>query len=307
MQKLKKPGKRGIVILREDLCPEWIDWMKDGELNVLGIHELPDNGNGNTDKFLQWLEDPENRALIRSFENEGITVEFELHAMTWLLPRELFNEHPEWFRVNSKNIRTNDLNLCPSSKEALAEVQKNAYKLASLLCQNSHLYHFWLDDAISATCCCDRCKNYTGSDQNMIIMNEVLKGIQKYDPQAELAYLAYADALVLPAVKPDKGIFLEFAPMSRDHSKPLNSDDRPENIKYVRLLENLLGEYDLEVPSGKRQGPAEHCLPDGGQQQVAKIADPAADYDHVWVVKIHQGCKHIADKLSALPDDLGGK
>ncbi|MDF2685400.1 MAG: hypothetical protein K0S55_581 [Clostridia bacterium] len=246
MQQTKKPGKRGIVILREDLCPEWIKWMKDGDLNVLGIHELPDNGNGNTDKLLQWLNNPESRALIKSFEDEGITVEFELHAMTWLLPRELFNEHPEWFRVNSNNIRTNDLNLCPSSREALAEVQKNAYKLASQLCQNSHLYHFWLDDAISSTCCCDSCKNYSGSDQNMIIMNEILKGIRKYDPRAELSYLAYADALVLPSVKPDNGIFLEFAPMSRDHSKPLNFEERPENINYVRLLKSLLEIFSPE-------------------------------------------------------------
>ena len=239
MQQLKKFSKRGIVILREDLCTEWLRWMKEGDLNVLGIHELPENGNGNIIKMLEWLNISESRSLIKRFESEGITVEFELHAMSRLLPRELFHDHPEWFRVNLNNAHTNDLNMCPSSDEALAVVQKNTYKLASLLCQNSHLYHLWLDDAVSSTCCCDKCKQYSGSDQNMLIMNEILKGLRKYDPEAELSYLAYADALAAPTVKPDKGIFLEFAPINRDHSKPLNSDSIPDNINYVKLLKKL--------------------------------------------------------------------
>ncbi len=232
--------KRGVVILREDLCPEWLDWMKAGRLNVLGLHELPSKGNGFTEKMLLWLEDTQNRALIEKFEKEGITVEFELHAMSWLLPREYFEKHPEWFRINAEGVRTNDLNLCPSSAEALAVVRENSQKLAFLLKQNSKLYHFWPDDAISSVCNCEKCKSFSGSDQSVIIMNEILKGIREYDSEARLSYLAYADALDLPTVAPDKGLFLEFAPMSRDHTKPITFKERPENIKYVELLKNLL-------------------------------------------------------------------
>lgn len=233
-------NERGIVILREDISPVWLNRMQASQLNVLGLHELPTDGNGNTEKMLEWLAKEENRALINQFEDAGISVEFELHTMSWLLPREEFAAHPDWFRMNEDGVRVHDHNCCPSSKSAMAVVKQNACKLAALLKQRSHRYYFWLDDTISTTCHCELCRGYSGSDQNILLMNEVLSGLREYDSEATLAYLAYADALTVPSVTPADGLFLEFAPMNRNHELPMNTTSDPANIRYAQLLRQLL-------------------------------------------------------------------
>ncbi len=238
---------RGIVILYDDFSPIWLDWMHQGGLNVLGLHGLPDNHTSNVDEdaFLQWVQKEENRSLVKQFEADGITVEYELHVASWLLPRSYFEQHPTWFRMDREGKRTNDFNFCPSSAEALAVVRENAFHLAEILQQKSHNYYFWLDDKPDTSCHCTDCRTLSGADQNLLIMNEILKGLRRYDPEARLAYLAYSDALSTPQIRPAEGIFLEFAPMHRDHTKPITDAADPRNITYARLLLQLADRFDL--------------------------------------------------------------
>lgn len=236
--------ERGIVLLTEDLCPEWLTFMKEAKLNVLGVHVLASNGKSDSiDEFLKWLDEPSNRDLLRSFEEEGIAVEFELHAMSWLLDRQNFAKHPEWFRTDQNGKRNADLNFCCSSKEAMQTVCENTYKLASRLKQNSHRYYFWLDDAPHGHCHCPLCKDLSASDQNVLMLNEMLKALRTYDPEASLAYLAYKDALIPPRVKPDPGVFLEFAPIDRNMTQPL---EEQKEYPAVQWLDDLLKVFDKE-------------------------------------------------------------
>jgi len=39
-------------------------------------------------------------------------VEYECHVLKEMLPRFLFDTHPEYFRLDAKGTRTNDLNIC---------------------------------------------------------------------------------------------------------------------------------------------------------------------------------------------------
>ena len=63
----------------------------------------------------------------------------------------------------------------------------------------------------------------------MLIVNAIAEGLRAYDPEARAAYLAYADALQMPRVKPADNVFLEFAPMTRSHFKPIDTPGEAEN------------------------------------------------------------------------------
>ena len=56
--------------------------------------------------------------------------------------------------------------------------------------------------------------------------------LRKIDPEATVAHLAYLTTSLAPPkkVKPKEGIFLEYAPIARDYSKPLE-ERHVKNIK----------------------------------------------------------------------------
>lgn len=236
---------RGVVLLVDEISERWLDLMKKAELNVLGVHEIVTEKPNSVDKVLDRLENGNLRQLIEKFEENGILVEYELHALEWLLPRELFDTRPELFRVDKNQNRVRELNCCASNPDALAIISDRAEELANRLRCKSHNYYLWMDDAYESSCCCEKCKQYNCSDQNMIVMGAVLDGLKRYDPEARLAYLAYADSLDVPTVAPRKEMFLEFAPITRNHKKPINDPSEPANKRYVDLLEGLLKIFDV--------------------------------------------------------------
>ena len=123
-------------------------------------------------------------------------------------------------------------------------VRENTYKLASRIKQKSHRYYFWLDDTQHNSCHCPGCSGKSYSDQSVLILNEMLKGLKEYDPEATLAYLAYRDSLKPPTIKPDPDLFLEFAPIERDLTKPL--DDQPDS-PVIKQLDDLLEVFDKDT------------------------------------------------------------
>ena len=73
----------------------------------------------------------------------------------------------------------------------------------------------------------------------MRIMKSILLGLKRYDAKAKLSFLAYDDSMMLPTEKPDKDMFLEFAPIGRNHLKPLNCDDEKNQANREMLLKLL--------------------------------------------------------------------
>lgn len=239
-------NQRGLVLLYNDLFPKWKDTFKKANLNILGVHAVPTNGSESSVEYLlDWLKEKKNKDLLGEFENQGIQVEYEIHALPWLLKRSYFEQHPEWFRVDSNGNRNPDLNLCPCSEEALNIIEERSYLLASLLQQNSSRYYFWLDDSADAFCHCEKCKNTSFSDQSLIIMKRILNGIKRYDKNAKLSYLAYKETMEPPKNEIDKDFFLEFAPIDRDMSKSLKEQPDDE-FDYLNKLDNLLKVFPSE-------------------------------------------------------------
>ena len=239
---------RGVVLLYEDLCGHWIRWCREGNLTSLGVHKIALPGQGSVDALLDSLNAPGGRRIIGMLEDAGVAVEYELHALEWLLPRHLFAGNPAMFRMNEEGVRTADCNLCPSSPEALEAVSENAYRLAKILGQKSHRYFFWLDDAVHAGCSCAKCRaaGYTGADQGILTANAIAAGIKAYDSEGSAAYLAYADARTLPKIRPAGNVFLEFAPMDRNHDRPICDPAEERGAAYCRLLADLLTIFPAE-------------------------------------------------------------
>ena len=83
--------------------------------------------------------------LIDYAYSAGLSVEYELHAGSYLLPRELFGSRPELFRL-SGDKRTPDVNFCVSDKEALSIASGRAVYLMKCLYRLTDNYYFRLDD-----------------------------------------------------------------------------------------------------------------------------------------------------------------
>ena len=218
---------RGSMIIHPDeLSLEWIDRLKRSGVKTIGIH--PYGGKAATkslDDLLKLMKSAGYRNLIDRAHEAGLEVEYEIHAMGYLLNRSLFAEHPEYFRMNEAGERTNDYNLCVSSVEALDIVARSAAELAASLYGSNNNYHFWLDDEHNMHCYCEACRKMSASEQSLVVFNRMLREIKKQNPNARIAYLAYKDSIVAPeAVKADAGVFLEYAPFEKYTAKGSNAD-----------------------------------------------------------------------------------
>lgn len=211
-----------ILIHPEELTKKWIERAKRLGYDALALH--PRGGKRAHEtlaEMLGWLKTPEYCSLIDYAKSIGLKIEYEFHAMGYLLPRELFSAHPEYFRMNDNGERTPDSNFCVSNANAMKIVKENAKALAEALYGSTDNFYFWADDLRGATCQCEKCRKLTPSDKNLIIMNEMLSAVREAIPTAKMAYLAYQDTLDAPTnIKPAEGIFLEYAPIDRDMTRP---------------------------------------------------------------------------------------
>lgn len=243
---------RGIVILYEDLSEKWLKWAKSAGLTNIGIHKIAISGAGTESSLKSLIGEigrPGGRRIIKSLNEIGIETEYELHSLSWLLPRDLIEKDKTMFRMNSDGERVNDKGFCPSSENAKEIISENAYKLAGILKQNSDNYFLWPDDAFDCGCMCEKCRErrLNGADTGMIFSNAVADGLKAYNSRAREAYIAYADAKAVPQIKPNDNVFLEFAPMNRDHNKAMNDPNNEEGLKYINLLEALLKIFPAET------------------------------------------------------------
>lgn len=238
-------NSKGVVIAPEELDAQWIRQICRSGIDVVGLH--PDPRVNDAETAMRQFLASEGSAMIRELEAHGITVEWHLHALSSLLPRKLFQTHPEWFRMDSNGCRTADHNLCCTSEEALQVVCDSAARLAGLFRPKSHRYYFWLDDVAEGGCHCNACRAYSRADQALRVYNAIARGIRKADPQGMQCYLAYHDTNACPQViKPADGIFLQYAPFNRDHDKPLDDPDSQRNRQERLHLGQLLAYFGKE-------------------------------------------------------------
>ena len=261
-----------ILIHPEELTKVWIDRMADAGISALGIH--PWGGKHavkSINALLDSLKTPEYRALLDYAAERGLEIEYEIHAAGYLLPREMFDTYPEFFRVNPEGERSPDWNFCVTNPEALDFVAKRAAELALSLYRSGKRFYFWMDDGKAVHCHCPNCRDLSPSDQQLLVLNAMLTEIKKQIPDAKMAYLAYYDSLPLPEkIEALPGIFLEYAPLEKYAAK---SEDAPMRIAREQAMVGPLMErfgkedakvleywYDNSLFSGWKKPPKEFHL-----------------------------------------------
>jgi hypothetical protein len=256
-----KVYKRGIVVFPSDIIslgtPKFMEFLRESDLNLLGIHANTISRNPTNTGFEDlsclkaFLKSKEGQLLLYECEKQRIEIEYETHALQEILPRELFNEHPEFFRMDENGVRQKDHNMCFSSEDAFLEIGKNIVEIVKWLKPMTHRYFFWTDDVNNAYCHCDLCKKYSESEQALLYENRLLTILRKIDPSATLAHLAYSNTLEAPVkVKPSDGIFLEYAPSRSDYTKPLleeNIQNLETNLRIFPKKTAHILEYWLDV------------------------------------------------------------
>ena len=243
--------KKGILIHPDELTRQWIDRMADNGINTVGIH--PVGGRRAAESLTELLDLCETsafRSLIDyAIDEKGLEVEYEFHAAGFLVPRDLFANHPDYFRMNEQGERVNDCNFCVSNHQVLELAYSRAKEITTRLYRSSNLYYYWLDDARGKSCHCPKCRNLSASDQQLTVINHLLHAVREVCPAAKMAYLAYYDTMRIPeAVAFDDGIFLEYAPIEKSKiDGDIDLDMAAEELRMARLLLNHFGPKDAKV------------------------------------------------------------
>jgi hypothetical protein len=212
---------RGVVLVPDDLTlSDWPERAKHAGLSTIGIHH------GSSPKAVtSWVKSNAGQRFLDDCRSRDIHVEYELHAMAELLPRNLFQKNPEFFRMSDQGDRTPDANCCAHSERALEIIAETAVEIGKSLHPTTGRYFYWGDDG-QPWCACPKCRGFSPSEQSVIIENRILKALRDLDPKAQLAHLAYANSLQPPKqIKPSEGIFLEYAPIQRRYDIPYSQQE----------------------------------------------------------------------------------
>ncbi len=179
--------------------------------------------------------------ILEELEKRGIEYEAGGHFIPQLLPRSLFKEKPELFRMDERGERTSFGNLCPSSEEALNIVAKG---VEEFLKANPAvvLYHLWPEDLPGGGWCnCPSCKGLSPSAQYLKVVNHVARHLREAGIEKGIDFLAYHDTLPPPeGAEVEEGVQLTFAPRERCYAHSLDDPRCPKNEEYRKHLEGYL-------------------------------------------------------------------
>lgn len=223
---------RGVVLTPEDFTlADWPERASRAGLTTIGIHHQ------NSPKaVVDWVASDAGARVLEACSRLGLGVEYELHAMKELLPRDLFAKEPSLFRLDADGRRNPDSNCCPHSARALEIIAGNAAAIAEKLRPTTGRYFFWGDGL--PWCACAECRELIPSEQALLVENRILRALKGAEPRATLAHLAYHDTLPPPRkVAPGPGIFLEYAPIHRSYDEPYDRQVDPSRRDGLPMLD----------------------------------------------------------------------
>ena len=207
---------RGVVLIPEDLSlTDWPERAKQARLSTIAIHHQ------NSPKVVAaWVQSDAGQRFLDQCRKLGLDLEYALHAMKELLPRDLFEKNPEFFRMNEKGERTPDANCCVHSARGLEIIGENALAITKVLRPTTNHYSYCADDA-KPWCLCPECRGLSPSEQSLVVARRILQALRSQDSKAQVPHLAYANTLQPPKqIKPCEGIFLVYAPIKRRYDIP---------------------------------------------------------------------------------------
>ena len=228
---------RGVVVSARDLSGAF-DWPRlayEAGLTAIATHIGPRD-------VIPFIMSGRGERFLDACARYGLQVEHELHAIDWLLPREMFASDPSFFRMNAKGERTPDSNCCPSNPFAIEVIACRAVEAARICRSTTGRHFFWMTDN-GEKCNCRKCKGLSGAEQAVIVENAIVRALRaEIDPNATLAHLAYQFTMDPPRlVKPDPALFLEFAPIERWRAKGVQRrEPLAEGGPWLEKLDRLL-------------------------------------------------------------------
>lgn len=190
---------------------DFIEYMAKQKCNYLFMHNIS-LSSGRMEKVKAALNDRE-----MYFAYGG-------HGLPGMLPRNLFESHPEYFRM-ANGVRKNDYNFCPSSDAALDIVAENVKNWMSIYTAlaDSVVFQIWADDlAGNGWCECDKCKKYSESEQYLMSLNGIAKRLKT--SKDKISFLSYHTTLPAPInVTADNNFVpLMYAPRERCYNHTID-------------------------------------------------------------------------------------
>ena len=240
-----------MVLIPFDLTlAEWPERVAQAGLNTIGLHAAR-----RLDVLVKFVRSDEGQRFLATCRRLGLNVEYELHAMEDLLSREYIHKDKSMFRMDKTGQRTQEFNCCPSHPGALEIIAESALEFSRILRPTTHRYFYWPDDG-REWCHCDKCRGLSSSEQALLVENHILRALRKHhDPEAAVCHIAYGPTLEPPKqVKPEPGIFLEFAPITRSYDRPFAEQTAKTLIDRLEVFDANLG----SVPP--RHGPGARIL-----------------------------------------------
>lgn len=219
-----KAERRGVVVYPNDITSvgleQWEHRINLSGINLIALHAA--TVNDPVDSLEAFVRSTQGQDFLALCERLGVDVEYEVHALQFILPRDLFEEHPEYFRADEAGERQAQYNMCFTSEAAVEAMRPQIEAMLDWMRPTTHRYFFWTDDKQGKFCHCEACSGYSESEQALIYENRLLALLREYDPAATLAHLAYHQTVAAPEkVRAAEGIFLEYAPILRDYSVAL--------------------------------------------------------------------------------------
>ena len=221
----------------------WITWAARNRLNTIFVHTAEEGLALGAAPVKLWHDVG---AGVRSrCADFGMTLELGGHGLSRLLPRSLFDEMPNAFRMKDR-VRTPDHNLDPLNADGMAVVKKNARAWFQAN-SGADIYHLWPDDIPGGGWSSSpECENLSASDQALIATNALAEELEQMSPNAEIAHIAYHDTEPAPAaVRPRHNVSLLWAPRMRsyahgafDMSSTVNQRYPTELAANVRLFDD---------------------------------------------------------------------
>ncbi len=135
--------RRGIVLypaIWYHGAQEWVNLMVQSGVNLLGIHA--DSNFETLSKLKAYLQSEQGRLLLTECTRHSIDVEYEVHALQHLLPRELFDQHPEYFRMDKDGNRQRQFNMSFTEEGAYREIEKRIIEITQWMKPTTHRYFF---------------------------------------------------------------------------------------------------------------------------------------------------------------------
>ncbi|MES2308448.1 MAG: DUF4838 domain-containing protein [Verrucomicrobiota bacterium] len=172
-------------------------------------------------------------------EQLGLRLEVGGHGLSQLMPRDLYEKNPEYFRMfqpeDFGGKRLKDSNLCVTNPRAKQVLQSNFRKELKKT-EGVHAFHAWGDDLPSGGwCLCSSCRSFSPTDQALLAMGHLSEVAKEF--KVRIPVLAYHDTM-FPGdqIKASREAFLLFAPRERCYGHALDDSSCPRNRWYLQAL-----------------------------------------------------------------------